>query len=168
MRLLQILAIGLAVAASGQTPTPPAATTYKGHDALDHWVGEWDVFMGGQKVGSSVIEKTLKGFGVTEHWTSARGGQGRSFFVFDAADGTWRQLWISDTGWIVQKTGKPIQGGISLEGESKYPSGKKTKSREKLTKNADGSVRQLIEDYDEATKKWTVAFDGKYVRKGDR
>ena len=113
LSLIVLFAVGVGL----QAPTPPVATTFKGHDALDHWVGEWDVFVGEQKVGSNVIAKTLKGFGVTEHWTNARGGEGRSFFVFDAADGSWRQLWISDSGWIVQKKGKAIDGGVPLEGE---------------------------------------------------
>lgn len=164
--LAVVLAVGAGAAASTQTPAKPEAKTFKGHDAFDHWIGEWDVFTpDGKQVGTNSITKTLKGFGVMEHWKSSTGNEGRSFFVFDAAKGTWRQLWVGDGGWIVQKIGKPIKDGISLEGEGKYPSGVVTKSREKLTKNPDGSVRQFMEDYDEKTKKWTVSFDAKYVRK---
>lgn len=159
------IAATLSLLAVAQIPgQAPEAKQFKGHDALDHWIGTWDVFVGEQKVGRNVITKTLDGFGVMEHWTNARGKQGRSFFVFEASKGIWKQLWISDDGWIVEKEGKAIKDGISLAGTSRFPDGRVIKARETLTKQPDGSVRQLLEDYDEKTGKWTVSFDAKYVR----
>jgi hypothetical protein len=137
----------------------------KGADALDHWLGEWDVYVKGQRVGKNRIVKALNGFAVEEFWESRRGGKGRSLFVFEPAKGIWKQLWSDDTGWIVEKTGTPVENGIYLEGVSRFPDGSVKKSREYLTKNSDGSVRQLLEDWEEQSKEWKVVFDGKYVRK---
>ncbi len=137
----------------------------KGADALDHWVGEWDVYVQGQKVGQNRIVKALDGFAVEEFWESRNGGRGRSLFVFEAAKGRWKQLWTSDGGWIVEKVGTPVENGIYLEGTGTYADGSVKKSREYLTRNADGSVRQLLEDWNEQAKEWKVTFDGKYVRR---
>ena len=165
MGIATLALAALATVLIGQaTPAPPKADTYKGHDAMDHWIGTWDVFIGEQKVGRNEITKTLDGFGVMEHWTNARGKSGRSFFVFEASKGTWKQLWVSDGGWIVEKEGKAIKDGIRMEGTSRFPDGRVIKAREMLTKNADGSVRQFMEDYDEKTKKWVAVWDAKYVR----
>jgi hypothetical protein len=137
----------------------------KGADALDHWVGEWDVFVGGQKVGQNRIVKSLDGFAVEEFWQGGGGGKGRSLFVFEAAKGQWRQLWTSDTGWVVQKVGVPVEKGIFLEGTSTFADGTVKKSRENLTRNPDGSVRQFLEDWDEKAGAWKPTFDATYVRK---
>jgi tetratricopeptide (TPR) repeat protein len=137
----------------------------KGADALDHWLGEWEVYVNGQRVGSNRIAKTLDGFAVEEFWEDAQGGRGHSLFVFQAAEGRWKQLWTSDKGWVVEKIGTPIDNGIYLEGTSTYANGTLKKSREHLTRNADGSVRQLLEDWDDEAKSWKATFDGKYVRK---
>lgn len=165
-RSLLVLAVSAATIplSALQTPTEVPASKFKGHDAMDHWIGNWDVFVGEQRVGRNVITKTLNGYGVMEHWTNARGKEGRSFFVFEGRKSTWKQLWISDGGWIVEKEGKAIADGIQLEGTSRFPDGRVVKAREKLTKNADGSVRQMMEDYDDNAKKWVVVWDARYVR----
>jgi tetratricopeptide (TPR) repeat protein len=137
----------------------------KGADALDHWIGEWDVFVGDQQVGQNRIIKSLDGFAVEEFWEGGAGRKGRSLFVFEAAKGQWRQLWTSDAGWVVQKVGVPIKDGMYLEGTSTFANGTVKKSREYLTRNADGSVRQLLEDWDEKAGAWKPTFDAKYVRK---
>ena len=89
-------------------------------------------------------------------------------FVFLAAKGQWKQLWTSDGGWVVEKIGTPTEGGIYLEGTSTFANGTVKKSRENLTKNRDGSVRQLLEDWDEPSKTWKPTFDAKYVRKATK
>jgi tetratricopeptide (TPR) repeat protein len=137
----------------------------KGADAMDHWLGEWDVYANGQRVGQNRIVKSLDGYAVEEFWEDIYGGRGRSLFVFDASKGRWKQLWSSDRGWIVEKIGTPIENGIYLEGTSTLANGTVKKAREYLTRNPDGSVRQLLEDWDDDTKSWKSTFDGKYVRK---
>jgi hypothetical protein len=140
----------------------------KGADALDHWIGEWDVFVGGQRAGTNKVTRTMAGFGVEESWENATGGRGRSLFVFVAAKGQWKQLWTSDTGWVVEKVGAPIENGIHLEGTSTYANGTVKKSREDLTRNPDGTVRQHLQDWDEKAQEWKTTFDAKYVRKASK
>jgi hypothetical protein len=45
---------------------------------LDFWLGEWDVWAEGERVGENRIEKILKGCAIVEHWRDARGGRGRA------------------------------------------------------------------------------------------
>ena len=71
---------------------------------------------------------------------------------------------MDDRGWLIEKTGTPIDNGIRLEGSSYQPDGSMKKSRESITRNDDGSVRQFLEDWDEESKTWQATFDGKYVR----
>ncbi len=137
----------------------------KGADALDHWIGEWDVYVNAQLVGHNHITKTLDGFGVEEHWEAKSGGRGQSFFVFLPDTGQWKQQWSDDRGWRVEKVGTPIENGIQLEGTSTQADGTTVKAREALTKNQDGTVRQLLENYDAATASWQIVFDGTYRRK---
>jgi tetratricopeptide (TPR) repeat protein len=134
----------------------------KGADALDHWVGEWDVYVNDQLAGHNHITKMLDGYAIEEHWQSNSGGRGQSFFIFLPDQGKWKQLWTSDRGWRVEKIGTPIENGIELEGTSTQPDGTSAKARERLTKNPDGTVRQLLEDFDEASASWKVVFDGLY------
>ena len=136
-----------------------------GADALDHWIGEWDVYSSGQLVGTNHITRTLDGYGVEERWQAKTGRRGQSFFIFLPEQGKWKQLWTSDRGWRVEKIGTPIENGIKLEGTSTQKDGSTVKAREMLTKNPDGTVRQLLEDYDEASGIWKVVFDGVYKKK---
>ncbi len=136
----------------------------KGAEAMDLWVGEWDVFAGGQLAGTNSIVKVLDGYAIEERWTNRGGGKGQSLFTYDQAKGQWRQLWIDDRGWTIEKVGVPIENGIRFEGWSMHTNGSKQRARTTLTKNPDGSVRQLIElEGPEGT--WTAGFDGKYVRR---
>jgi tetratricopeptide (TPR) repeat protein len=136
----------------------------KGADAMDLWIGEWDVYTNGQLAGHNVVRKALDGFAVEELWTSRRGSKGQSLFTFDSAKGQWKQLWVDDRGWTVEKVGVPIENGIRFEGWSLNVDGSKQRAKTTLSKNPDGTVRQLIE-FEDKDGKWSVVFDGKYVRK---
>jgi tetratricopeptide (TPR) repeat protein len=136
----------------------------KGADAMDLWIGEWDVTANGQFAGSNSITRVLDGYAIEEKWSSARGGKGQSLFTFDPANGTWRQLWVDDRGWTIEKIGKPIENGILFEGWSINADGSKQRAKTTLTKNPDGTVRQVIE-FEDKDGKWSVVFDGHYVRR---
>jgi hypothetical protein len=82
---------------------------------LDFWVGEWDVFVGEEKVGFNHIEKTLDGCAVFEHWVDMAGNEGKSlFFVSDS--GKWKQVWVtgraSRPGGVKESTPRWANGSI--------------------------------------------------------
>jgi hypothetical protein len=138
---------------------------------LDFWLGDWDVYVRGVKVGANRIEPILAGCAVLESWRDLEGGEGRSLFYFVPATATWTQVWVTDRatrlGGVKEKRlvddhaeGVRFQGRIPLAGGGSYL------DRTTLTANADGSVRQLIEISKDDGRTWTTAFDGRYVKKG--
>ena len=80
--------------AFGQDEPTPTCDDLPVYQALDFWVGEWDVYIGDKLVGRNRVEKTLMGCAVTEHWRATDGGEGKSLFFVDY-DGHWAQIWVS-------------------------------------------------------------------------
>ena len=71
------------------------------HRQFDFWVGNWDVFPGAGAVlaGTNEVKSLLDGCVVEENWIGSPGGhRGRSLNAFDAASGTWSQMWVDDGG----------------------------------------------------------------------
>lgn len=138
----------------------------KNADAMDIWVGDWVVTIDGQLVGENSIKKVLRGYGITEAWRpGAAAVEGMSLFAFDIGEKVWRHTWTNSDGWTIFRTGKPVKDGIYFEGISAQPGQANQKTREWITKNPDGTVRQLIEMQNNKTKKWASIFDAIYTRK---
>ena len=73
-----LLSLGWPASAAAQQSSGCAAdSTYS---TLDFWLGEWDVLVGDQVVGTNRITRVLKGCAVLEEWRDATGGEGRSLF----------------------------------------------------------------------------------------
>ncbi len=69
---------------SSATPTAHApsraAEMPAEHRQFDFWIGNWDVFgVDGNIAGNSRIETVSEGYGISEHWTGARGSRGVSY-----------------------------------------------------------------------------------------
>jgi hypothetical protein len=175
--LLAWLLIGAAsVAANAQAPQPPAvsATTPAAparpdcsaaeHRQFDFWLGTWDVTVAGKRAGSNRIESVMKGCGLLEHWTSARGGHGTSLNFYDRHTQTWSQAWIDDGGNALHLTGAFADGKMVLASAPRQTDAGVDVQRITWSKNADATVRQVWESSTDGGKTWTVAFDGLYAR----
>src|SRR5215475_14163580 len=83
---------------------------------LDFWLGDWDVYEGNQKVGTNKIEPILNSCAVIENWKDATGAEGKSFFYFDLADKVWKQVWVTDQGYMKEKTQHktPAKGEVTF------------------------------------------------------
>ena len=133
---------------------------------LDFWVGTWDVFLlDGRPVGTNRIESRLGGHLIFEDWTSARGGRGQSMNYFDPSTSRWVQVWVDGGGEIIVKEGGFRDGAMRLEGRHVLTDGEVRSFRSSLTPNADGSIRQLIEELEDDGATWKTWFDGRYVRR---
>jgi hypothetical protein len=166
--LLVVLAVAAhATPAAGPRPrdAPPAPVEAAARDALDPWIGEWDVFVGSDRVGVDRVEKALGGNVVLEHWTDVRGGEGESFFYFVAAKALWKQVWAQPDGVVKEKLSTATPGGIRFEGRTMLPDGREHPDRTTLTWLAPGRVRQLIEVSRDGGATWTATFDATYVRR---
>lgn len=157
---------------------PPAATAAGAADAtascaapafhaLDFWTGQWRVATaGGQAVGRNRIEPTLSGCVLLEHWRgyspqTGRDQDGLGVHRYDAASGTWRQAWMTDTGASYDLVGR-IQGEAVVY-ERSGPDGQLA-GRTTLTPLANGTVRQTGESRDPASGAWQTNFDFIYTR----
>jgi hypothetical protein len=132
---------------------------------FDFWLGEWDVFDSrGARVGGNSITLGERGFVVLENWTDGSGSTGRSMNFVDPADGAWKQVWVDDRGSVTRYSGTFQDGAMRFVGTRVFGTRPPSATRCTFTPNADGTVRQLIEDQDEKGA-WAVTFDGMYKRR---
>jgi len=94
------------------------------HRQFDFWLGRWDVFSGTALVGTNVVKSRVAGCVVEENWTSAFNGRGRSLNAYDAATGTWSQMWVSSGGCpfgVILMEGGFTSGSMTMQGERTQP-----------------------------------------------
>jgi len=171
MRLL--FSAALLIFASAATPSmaQSVCTDHPEGGALDFWVGAWRVTSpdGAVPYGDNKIEKALGGCAIFEHWASARGGEGKSLFSFNARSGDWEQLWVTpDTarpGGLKHKKliEKFADGGVRFQGSYEGNKDNNIVDRTTLTPNDGGSVRQHIEISMDDGETWRTTFDALYT-----
>ena len=155
------LAVGVAgLALSGQAPPPappaPGPCAAPEYGQFDFWVGRWDVYgPKGKQVANSLIEKVY-GCGIRENWVPIGGAGGGSLNIYVAGTKQWEQFWIDGGGSRAHFTGGWNGKAMVLTGSWGKP------TRMTFTKNADGSVRQLVEQSSDQGKSWTIAYDFTY------
>lgn len=136
------------------------------HRQFDFWIGHWDVQLpNGSKAGVNVIEPVLGGCALHESWTGAAGGTGHSYNVYDRSREVWHQTWVDGQGNLLQLEGGLVDGRMTLRGETRDSTGAPVLNRIVWEQTAPGRVRQFWEVSSDGGKTWTVAFDGRYVRR---
>lgn len=139
---------------------------------LDFWVGEWDVMVGEQQVGTNRIEKVLSGCALLEHWSGASGSEGKSLFYRVPAEDVWKQVWVTENpsrpGGVKEKTmvERLDGGGTIFRGKVTTSSGQVVLDRTRLIPLGDGTVRQVIEYSEDEGATWHQIFDAIYVPTG--
>ncbi|MEM9529915.1 MAG: tetratricopeptide repeat protein [Pseudomonadota bacterium] len=145
----------------------PCEQNPKHHD-FDFWIGRWRVTQGGQLAGHNDISAMLGHCVIYEQWTSITGGEGKSFNYYDPGYDRWRQIWISDSGTIIEFVGEARDGGIFYTAETVNPADASvTHHRFQFTQNDDGSVRQYWETSNDDKATWTPIWDGRYEREDE-
>lgn len=167
MTRLFVLLIVFAMPALAQEEGPAPCGDDDNYSRLDFWLGEWDVYVDEELVGTNRIEKVLGGCAVFEHWRGRGGGEGKSVFFIDG-NGVWQQVWVTEwatrTGGVKEKTmqAMPSAKAVRFQGEISTPGGKKYLDRTTLTPLGDGSVRQHIEVSEDNGQNWQSSFDAVY------
>jgi hypothetical protein len=148
---------------AGAADPPPPPCRAPEHRQFDFWLGHWDVFLpDGTRAGENLIEAVLDGCVLRESWQGRGGLNGTSLNAYDTSDQRWHQTWVDNRGGRLELAGALRDRSMVLV--SGAP-GEGTQQRITWTPQADGSVRQLWESSTDGGKSWTVAFDGRYVRK---
>lgn len=156
-------------AASSQDNTPKRCTDLPVYKLLDFWVGEWDVYVADEKVGTNKIEKILAGCAVLEHWIDSDGNKGESLFYI-GDDRQWKQVWVTPfanhPGGVKEKTRVDIApaDGVRFQGRLQHPDVGEWLDRTTLTPGEDGTVRQVIETSSDNGGTWKTGFDAIYRR----
>ena len=150
--------------------SPPAARPtcdVPEYRQFDFWVGDWVVTAGGQRAGTNLVTVEEGGCLIHEHWAGAKGGTGQSLNFYNREDGRWHQVWVSNSGEVLNLTGGYADGTLTLRGESKRTDGTNLQHRLSFHANPNRSVRQFWEVSSDGGATWTSSFDGLYrKRKG--
>ncbi|MEZ5403884.1 MAG: hypothetical protein R2729_29660 [Bryobacteraceae bacterium] len=101
---------------------------------------------------------------VHENWSSSASGIGKSYNFYDKSKSKWRQVWVDDNARVLDFTGELRDGAMRFQGESVSREGKPVWNRMTFTPEAEGTVRQKIEQSLDG-KTYTTAFEGIYRRK---
>lgn len=137
--------------------------------AFDFWIGKWDVTQNGQFAGTNDIQAILGDCVLLEQWESATGGKGKSFNYYDPGLDHWRQVWISDSGSVVEYTGEARDGGIFFTAETVDPAdGSVTHHKFEFTRYDNGDVRQFWQTSTDGGENWSTIWDGRYARRVEK
>jgi hypothetical protein len=156
------------LAAQETAPTvAPKACAGPEHRQFDFWIGEWEVATPkGAPAGRNRIEPILGGCALRESWTGAKGGSGNSYNAYDRQSRRWHQTWVDDDGLVLLLDGVFADGKMVLSGETRDSSGAPVLNRITWQQTAPGAVRQLWETSRDGGRTWSVAFDGRYRKRG--
>lgn len=167
-RRLRAALLPLTLAVSAQAQTPPAPCASPVLRQFDFWIGQWEVFTpDGRKAGENTIEAVHGGCVLRESWRGRGNFEGTSLNSADPASGRWVQHWVDNQGGRLFLAGGLQDGHMVLTSISDPGLRSSARRLDRITWTPldGGAVRQLWESSSDAGKSWTVAFDGKYVRK---
>jgi hypothetical protein len=165
--LAVVLACWAAPAPAQEPPSSPECDALPEAHRLDFWIGTWDVYRpDGIKAGVNRIEPILGHCALLEHWTSERGGQGKSLNFFDPNLRRWRQLWVDASGSVIDfDRGDMVGDAMQFHGVTVGPDGATVRQRLTLRPLAADTVRQLWERSTDGGTSWQAVFEGLYVRR---
>lgn len=133
---------------------------------FDFWIGEWDVYFNGRKVGDNSITRAQGGCAIHENYTTAGSYSGQSINFYSPVDQKWHQHWVGSSGDVYNYVEtKRSEGYLQFESEFINPQGALTLSRLTFTLNEDGTVSQLFENSSDGGETWSQGFNGLYKRK---
>jgi tetratricopeptide (TPR) repeat protein len=136
----------------------------EGYRQFDFWVGEWDVFVSGQKAGYNNVKSLQNGCIIEENWEGGSGERGQSFNFFNPVTGKWHQSYMSNRAGNWMMDGEYKDGQLRFEGHIYSPQGDVLVHMTFFNLEP-GKVRQTAETSSDGGKTWTNIWDGLYVRK---
>ncbi len=149
------------LAAQSQKVPPCSAPAYR---QFDFWIGEWDVFVNDELVGTNKIEPILDGCTLLENWVSTKQSKGHSFNSYNRGTKQWEQTWVDNFGSIIHFYGTYADRKMSFTAEDLDLKGEKVYYRFTFFNNENGTVRQLWESSSDKTE-WRIVFDGLYKKR---
>ena len=131
---------------------------------FDFWVGDWDVYVRGKKVGENLVEKEVNGCTLVENWKNIQGGTGKSLNVYDASVKKWKQFYIGSQGGVLMFEGNLNGKVMGFTGETLDAKGEKLFHILEFHKLDDGNVRQVWKQ-SKNKEQWATVWDSVYKKK---
>jgi hypothetical protein len=161
------IANALLVASAAPAPqNPPRPCTAPQYRQFDFWLGNWRVVdPQGKPSGTNLVIAEYGGCALQEHWVGVGGDRGSSYNIYDVSTGQWHQTWVDNSGTLlVLNGGSPRAGVMVLTGSRRTRKGRIVEDRITWTKLGDRRVRQLWDYTADGGRKWSVVFDGTYIK----
>lgn len=170
--VVTLTALGLPPASARAQSASDAVPCQEREEArqLDFWIGSWDVLHPetGDTLGVNTIEPDLSGCVLMERWTGAGGSSGQSVNFYDPQRHTWRQVWVSDRGNVLDyRQGELTTSGMRFQGITISPAGDTTHQKLTFVPVAADTVRQVFEVSRDRGASWDTTWVGVYVRRDD-
>jgi len=135
------------------------------YNLFDFWIGDWTVYdTSGKVIGHNTIEKQYDNCLLLEKWRSTGKNKGTSTNYYNKKDNTWNQIWVDNSGFNLVLKGNFSNGKMVLK--SDLIEGQKGAFYNQITwtKNANDSVTQVWEIFNEKNIKTQEAFRGIYKK----
>lgn len=132
---------------------------------FDFWVGEWDVQVNGQSVGTNVIQRLEEGCLIMENWTSNAGGSGKSMNFYNPIIKKWRQTYMSNNQVIWEMSGEYKDNVMQYDGEMLAVGSQPITVRVRIWSLGPDKLRHIQDNLGSDGKTWTNVWDSIYVRK---
>ena len=132
------------------------------YHALDYWIGDWNVTIGGNAAGTSHIERAADQCAIFERWHGVYGAPGGSISTYDSSGKKWVQHYVDGRGTVTD-----YDGQVLADGSLQFVAGTGTsRTRMTFTHLGDGEVRQRFETSSDGGKTWSKPNDLLYHRAG--
>jgi hypothetical protein len=108
--------ISIVFVAQNQNNAPCTGEKY---DQFDFWEGNWKVYdKEGDLVGTNKVVKLQDDCVLQENWISKLSkNTGTSYNFYNAKDDTWNQVWVDNTGFVMNLKGNFKDGKMVLKSE---------------------------------------------------
>ncbi len=170
--LLTSMVALLAAPARTQAPPPPPAPACA-DDPLyrqqDFTLGEWDVFKDGRKTAGVNISRTLGDCALQEVWKPAALGigHGLGLFTYSRLLKSWTYFWVADgPANPIFKGAATRPGAMLYVTEKPLPSGRTRLRHWTLTRQPDGTIRELSVGTEDDGTTWTTEYELIWHRAG--
>jgi tetratricopeptide (TPR) repeat protein len=132
---------------------------------FDFWIGDWDVFVQGQKVGENLVEVEVGGCTLVENWKNNQGGTGKSLNSYNAGKKKWQQYYVGSQGGVLEFEGELKGNVMSFTAETINPNGSKTMHIFEFHDLPDKTVRQSWQQSTDDGKTWNMVWDSIYKKR---
>ena len=134
---------------------------------FDFWLGDWDVYVGKNKVGENLIELDTQGCTLVENWKNNGGGMGKSLNVYNVAKKKWQQFYVSGQGGVFLFEGdfRENDKNMYFTAETTAPNGGKVMHIFEFFDLPDKTVQQRWKQSTDEGKTWNTVWDSIYKKK---